>query len=119
MRCGIGDIIGVSMVTPHYKQTGFVDPAFLKWKPKTCVVHLDRGGEVHHLKARGMGGKGQKCDDYETVVLCRQCHSELHTLGLWEFNRVHHVDCYRSALRDTLLYVKWGGTLYDVPDEGG
>lgn len=55
--------------------------------------------DPHHLRSRGAGG-----DDSECVNLCRECHTEFHTVGRAAFEARHGVDiaAHRDALREEL-----------------
>ena len=37
------------------------------------------GTDKHHIKTRGAGGPDE---DWNLILLCRKCHSEVHTIGI-------------------------------------
>lgn len=42
-------------------------------------------------------GLGQKPDDWNTISLCRDCHSEQHRIGEQSFERRHGIDMRHLA----------------------
>ncbi len=60
-------------------------------KKKCCVCGAD--GEVHHVDTIGMGRDRTKVDDseYRKMCLCREHHTEYHTIGPEEFEKKYHV----------------------------
>lgn len=53
--------------------------------------------EVAHVRIGSGAGVGQKPDDWNTVSLCRDCHSEQHRIGETSFERKHKIDMRRLA----------------------
>lgn len=60
-------------------------------KRKCCVC--GRPGEIHHVDTIGMGRDRIKVDDseYRKMCLCREHHTEYHTIGPEEFEKKYHV----------------------------
>jgi len=58
---------------------------------KCCVC--GRPGEIHHVDTIGMGRDRIKVDDseYRKMCLCREHHTEYHTIGPEEFEKKYHV----------------------------
>lgn len=59
------------------------------------------GIEVAHLRLGSGAGMGQKPDDFRTVSLCHECHSEQHSVGedtFWTLFR-----CERGTTVDALI----------------
>jgi hypothetical protein len=97
-----------------------VDKDYLQFKrEKPCAFHFERPGEPHHLIARGMGGKGQKCDDYETVTLCRECHTRVHMKGRVRLEDETKVSLYKAAFDDLLEWLKEGRSVYGRREDSG
>ena len=59
---------------------------------KKCCI-CGQPGEVHHWDAIGMGRNRAKYDDTQNrkICLCREHHTEVHTIGIDEFERKYHV----------------------------
>ncbi len=55
-------------------------------KFRKCAI-CGRDGEVHHVDAIGMGNDRRKIDDssHEKICLCREHHTEAHTIGRVDF----------------------------------
>lgn len=52
-----------------------------------CLV-CGKMAENHHVKTRGSGGN----DDIGNLMsLCRECHTEVHNIGLTTFVQRHHL----------------------------
>lgn len=41
-----------------------------------CEVCLNVAVDMHHLKARGMGGRNRKDNIKDVMALCRDCHEK-------------------------------------------
>ena len=65
-----------------------------------CLV-CGRQGEPHHLKAIGIGRKrkNEMLEHYTVIPLCRKHHTEIHTIGIEQFNLIHRIDVWREAFR--------------------
>ena len=78
-------------------------------KPITNKAHMQRvaqlpcsacgrhGVQVHHIRAAGLTGAGQKASDWFVLPLCPSHHAELHHKGqqTWEMthgSQVSHVE---------------------------
>ncbi len=61
-------------------------------KQKKCCID-GKPGEIHHTKALGMGRDRKTFDDsgLEKICLCRECHTEAHTIGWESFADKYHV----------------------------
>ena len=61
-------------------------------KHKRCSV-CGRAGEIHHVDAIGMGNDRRRVDDreYRKICLCREHHTEVHKIGLNDFEKKHKV----------------------------
>lgn len=60
---------------------------------RRCTV-CRKYSEKHHIKTRGSGGS----DDPENLLdLCRNCHIEVHQIGLSTFVRRHHLESNMRA----------------------
>lgn len=59
---------------------------------KKCCI-CGQPGEVHHWDAIGMGRDRAKYDDTQNrkICLCREHHTEVHTIGPDEFEKKYHV----------------------------
>lgn len=57
-----------------------------------CCV-CGKPGEIHHVDAIGMGCDRTKIDDskYRKICLCREHHTEYHTIGKENFENKYHV----------------------------
>jgi len=66
-------------------------------KYKKCII-CGNEGNVHHLKAIGMGNNRKDVDDsnYNKVCLCTSHHNEIHTIGLEKFNNKYHLKLKRG-----------------------
>jgi len=50
-----------------------------------CVVCGIEGVQVHHIRAAGLTGAGQRCSDWFTIPLCQEDHADLHRgIKTWE-----------------------------------
>lgn len=81
-------------LSEHPKE-GYRDiEAYLKTclKYRICAI-CGHPGEVHHWQAIGMGRDRTKVDDseYKKICLCRQHHTEAHTIGVKAFEEKYHV----------------------------
>lgn len=61
-------------------------------KNRRCAV-CGTNGEIHHVDTIGMGNDRRKVDDsrYRKICLCRKHHTEIHTIGITEFEQKYHV----------------------------
>ncbi len=61
-------------------------------KHKRCAV-CGRPGEIHHVDTIGMGNDRRQVDDreYRKICLCREHHTEVHKIGLNDFEKKHKV----------------------------
>lgn len=61
-------------------------PSYLAWirTLPCCVCQAPAPSDPHHVKTRATGGS-----DYDTVPLCRSCHSRCHETGLKTFSTTH------------------------------
>lgn len=61
-------------------------------KHKRCAV-CGRPGEIHHVDAIGMGNDRRRVNDseYRKICLCREHHTEVHKIGLNDFEKKHKV----------------------------
>lgn len=61
-------------------------------KHHKCAV-CGRNGEVHHEDAIGMGNDRRRCDDSQKrkICLCREHHTEAHTIGMPAFKKKYKV----------------------------
>jgi hypothetical protein len=61
-------------------------------KNKVCAI-CGKHAEVHHVDTIGMGNNRDKLDDssHRKIALCREHHSETHTIGWQSFKEKHHV----------------------------
>jgi hypothetical protein len=61
-------------------------------KHKKCVL-CGKPGDIHHVEAIGAGRNRKKYDDsaHEKICLCREHHSEAHTMGWQTFSEKHHI----------------------------
>lgn len=64
----------------------------------SCLMHrrcaiCGRDGEIHHWDAIGMGHDRDKVDDrnHRKICLCREHHTEAHTIGRDAFGEKYHV----------------------------
>lgn len=87
---------------------GVIDLNFRKWlRRRPCDICRkgnwnEQKGEWHnecmHITARGMGGKGQKCDDEKNcITACWKCHRISHGMTVGEFMEKKHVNLYQLA----------------------
>lgn len=61
---------------------------YLAWiREFNCVVcDAPPPNHPHHYAGRsGVGGMGEKTDDYRTVPLCWRCHRKIHDYGIDKF----------------------------------
>lgn len=58
-----------------------------------CCVCL-RPADPHHLDSSGTGTKGS---DWLTVPLCREHHTELHTIGFKAFESKYGINLWRAC----------------------
>ena len=79
------------------------DETYLQFiRQQRCAVPVCRQiPDAHHLDSRGAGGS-----DYSAVPLCRQCHSELHSIGHFQFENKWGIDLWKEAWALTLEYFK-------------
>lgn len=61
-------------------------------KNHRCAI-CGRHGEIHHVDSIGMGNDRKKVNDsdYRKICLCRVHHTEAHTVGMAEFERMYRV----------------------------
>lgn len=61
-------------------------PAYLAWVRTLpcCACQATAPSEPHHVRTKAAGGS-----DWDTVPLCRVCHSEAHLRGLRRFAQQH------------------------------
>lgn len=61
-------------------------------KHKRCAV-CGRPGEIHHVDTIGMGNDRRQVDDsnYRKICLCREHHTDVHKIGLNDFEKKHKV----------------------------
>lgn len=97
---------------------GVIDLMFRKWlRKRPCDICRrgnwnDQKGEwqnqVMHIKARGMGGKGQKCDDAGgCITACFDCHIvQSHNMTKAEFEEKAGVNLDEIA---THVWEAWSG----------
>ena len=52
-----------------------------------CVCGRKPPSDPHHIVSRGAGGSDRDC-----VPLCRDCHTEIHTIGRDSFEAKHNVN---------------------------
>lgn len=64
----------------------------------TCCGKI--GVDLHHVKARGMGGNDEIDFEWNLMPLCRQHHSMVHTEGLNRFSQ-------KQRIRDWLERNDW------------
>jgi hypothetical protein len=63
-----------------------------------CVPGCDgRPIEVAHVRRGSGAGVGQKPDDWNTISLCREHHSEQHRIGELSFEALHNIDMRELA----------------------
>jgi hypothetical protein len=66
-----------------------------------CVCYAPPPSEAHHFGRRGVG---QKCDDCQTVPLCRLCHQRWHSQGSCSpFPRSETIELFLRAQVDLLI----------------
>lgn len=53
--------------------------------------------EVAHVRRGSGAGMGQKPDDWQTLSLCRECHSEQHRVGEESFEKLHNFSMAEMA----------------------
>ena len=70
--------------------------------------------EGHHLVSIGMGRdrKLSRWEDYTRIPLSREYHSELHQIGLAQFEKKYQVNLYKEAL---IILAKW---IFNEEDNG-
>ena len=70
---------------------------------KKCAV-CGRRADLHHLDAIGMGGNRDEATHLgrEVMSLCREHHTEIHTIGRTEFMKKYHLDGGIEADRTVL-----------------
>lgn len=61
-------------------------------RQRKCAI-CGRNGEIHHWDAIGMGRDRRQIDDsrHRKVCLCREHHTEAHTIGRERFEEKYHV----------------------------
>ena len=61
-------------------------------KHKVCAI-CGRRGEIHHWDAIGQGRDRTKVDDSSNrkICLCREHHTEVHTIGVKSFEEKYHI----------------------------
>ena len=81
-------------IPTYFKRRFRKDPAYLQFvRDRGCVVHVGREADAHHIRTRGAVGS-----DYETVGLCRECHTNWHAYGPIGFiERNIGVDIWKEA----------------------
>ena len=94
-------------MNPHPKKvSGERNANYLKYvRAKGCVVHPKRDADAHHLRCRGMGGHGQKSDDWQTVGLCRECHTTVGQGAAW-YEDLYGINLWEEAHRLLMEYMK-------------
>ena len=62
--------------------------------------------EGHHLVAVGMGRnrKTSKWEDYTRIPLNRRYHTELHQIGISQFEKKYKINLYKEAF---IILAKW------------
>lgn len=60
---------------------------------RVCAVCGKINADIHHYDAIGMGKNRKKYDDsaHKKIALCRNHHSEAHTIGREDFSKKYHV----------------------------
>jgi hypothetical protein len=79
-------------------------PAGLEYLDKIRKMHClvcSEYGEPHHLRPIGIGRKrkNEMLEHYTVIPLCRKHHTEIHTIGIEQFNLIHRIDVWREAFR--------------------
>ena len=71
---------------------------YLKAQKKDCCL-CGRSGELHHLDNIGMGRDRKKPlkEHYSVIGLCRLHHTEIHTIGVRNFEDRYGVNLWREA----------------------
>ena len=76
-----------------------------------CCVCVNKA-EPHHLKAVGMGRNRafERMEHFTVIPLCRMHHSEIHSLGVNNFEEMHRVDPWKvsAILLAERLWEKYG-----------
>lgn len=78
-------------------------------REKSCVVCARIPCDPHHLKT--VGAHGQIDEDWNVVPLCRQCHSKVHSTGIYTFARAHE-SFFNWLIDRGWLFNELNGKLY-------
>ena len=68
-----------------------------------CLVCGESNVDCDHLQIRGMGGRGRKGThsgtiiDFSCVPLCREHHTQRHSIGIKAFGIYHKIDLWKEA----------------------
>ena len=84
-----------------------VDEDFLAFvRSRRCCVTRCTAADTdpHHLKSRGSGGS-----DHTAVSMCRQHHTEVHTLGLITFEKRHEMSLWNENALALGEYIERSG----------
>ena len=68
-------------------------------KSKHCLICGQSPVDPDHLEHIGMGGnrKINSLKDFSCVPLCRQHHTERHSIGFYQFEHKHSINLYKEA----------------------
>ena len=60
---------------------------------KKCVI-CGKKADLHHIDTIGMGNNRNEVEHLgrEVMSLCREHHTEMHTIGIKDFNDKYHLD---------------------------
>ena len=72
-----------------------------------CTCGSTSGIEVAHVRIGSGAGAGQKPDDWNTISLCRDCHSEQHRIGERFFAKRYGLDMSAMAHDFAKASPKW------------
>ena len=84
---------GISLTDNIINRTDDVGKAlYSALKNRRCVL-CGKDGEIHHVDAIGMGNNRKKLNDrnHRKICLCREHHTEAHTIGFKRFSEMYHV----------------------------
>ena len=71
-----------------------------------CLIGGQGSCDIHHLSAVGLGRRRSlpKWEDFTIIPLNRRLHSELHQIGIAQFEKKYKINLYKEAL---LILARW------------
>ena len=75
-------------IVKRKKMKTYRNKKYLAWvKSLPSVVSGKPADDAHHIKGYGMGGMGLKAPDWAVIPLTREEHTELHSIGRFQWEQ--------------------------------